>query len=69
MYITDFELADYGTYSVTVEDADGNEYTVQIESDRTDAGIEYNVYGNHPFDDQDLVREFNKILERQQGID
>lgn len=66
MYITDFELADSNTYTVTVEDADGNEYAVQIESDRTDAGIEYTVYGNHPFDDQDLVKEFNKILEREQ---
>lgn len=69
MYITDFELADSNTYTVNVEDADGNEYAVQIESDRTDAGIEYNVYGNHPFDDQDLVREFNKILEKHQSLD
>lgn len=66
MYITDFELVDYSTYAVTVEDADGNEYLVHIESDRTEAGIEYTVDGNHPFDDQDLVNDFIKIFEREQ---
>lgn len=65
MYITAFELADYITYAVKVEDINGNEYTVHIESDKTDSGIEYNVYGNHPFEDQDLVKEFIKILERE----
>lgn len=66
MYITDFELAASNAYTVKVEDIDGNEYTVQIESEKTDAGIEYYVYGNHPFEDQDLVKKFIKILEREQ---
>lgn len=64
MYISDYNLVDSNTYQVIVEDSEGAQYTVCIESDRSDAGIEYNIYGNCPFEDDDLIKEFLSVLEK-----